>query len=41
MSLLQWQGLPATLTLRMVKGSLYRRGYRLRQVTVTPARFAP
>ena len=34
MSLLQWQGLPATLTLRAVKGSLYQKGFRVRQVTV-------
>lgn len=30
----QWQGLPATLTLRAVKGSLYQKGYRVRQLTV-------
>ncbi len=34
MSLLQWQGLPTTLTLRAVKGSLYQKGFRVRQVTV-------
>ena len=34
MSLLQWQELPATLTLRAVKGSLYQKGFRVRQVTV-------
>jgi len=34
MSLLQWQGLPATLTLRAVKGSLFQKGFRVRQVTV-------
>ena len=34
MSLGQWQQLPATLTLRAVKGSLYQKGYRVRQVTV-------
>jgi hypothetical protein len=34
MSLLQWQALPATLTLRAVKGSLYQKGFRVRQVTV-------
>jgi hypothetical protein len=34
MTLLQWQGLPATLTLRAVKGSLYQKGFRVRQVTV-------
>jgi hypothetical protein len=30
----QWLGLPQTLTLRAVKGSLYQKGYRVRQVTV-------
>jgi Transposase DDE domain len=30
----QWQALPPTLRLRAVKGSLYRKGYRVRQVTV-------
>lgn len=34
MSLSQWQGLPQILTLRAVKGSLYQKGYRVRQVTV-------
>ena len=34
MSLQQWQALPATLTLRAVKGSLYQKGFRVRQVTV-------
>ena len=34
MSLAQWQALPDPLTLRAVKGSLYRRGYRVRQATV-------
>jgi len=34
MTLWQWQGLPATLTLRAVKGSLYQRGFRVRQVIV-------
>ena len=34
MSLQQWQALPVTLTLRAVKASLSRRGYRVRQVTV-------
>jgi hypothetical protein len=34
MTLLQWQGLPDTLSLRAVKGSLYQKGYRVRQVTV-------
>ena len=34
MTLLQWRGLPATLTLRAVKGSLCQKGFRVRQVTV-------
>jgi hypothetical protein len=34
MSLAQWQALPATLTLRAVKGSLYQKGFRVRQVVV-------
>lgn len=34
MSRAQWQALPDTLTLRAVKGSLYRPGYRVRQATV-------
>jgi hypothetical protein len=34
MSLLQWEGLPATLILRAVKGSLFQKGFRVRQVTV-------
>jgi hypothetical protein len=34
LSLLLWRGLPATLTLRAIKGSLYQKGFRVRQVTV-------
>ena len=34
MTLSQWLGLPNTLTLRAVRGSLYQKGYRVRQVTV-------
>ena len=34
MALSQWVGLPQTMTLRAVKGSLYQKGYRVRQVTV-------
>jgi hypothetical protein len=34
MSIAEWQALPATLTLRVVKGSLYQKGFRVRQVTV-------
>jgi hypothetical protein len=30
----QWLALPKTLTLRAVKGSLYQKGYRVRQVTI-------
>jgi hypothetical protein len=32
MSRVQWQALPATLTLRAVKSSLYQKGFRVRQV---------
>ncbi|HTV39981.1 MAG TPA: IS4 family transposase [Candidatus Sulfotelmatobacter sp.] len=34
MTLLQWQQLPSTLTLRTVKGSLYQKGFRVRQLIV-------
>ncbi len=34
MGLAQWQVLPATLTLRAVKGALYQKGFRVRQVVV-------
>lgn len=34
MSPAQWQRLPATLTLRAIRGSLHQKGYRVRQVTV-------
>ena len=34
MTLQQWQGLPVTLTLRAVKGALYQKGFRVRQVIV-------
>lgn len=34
MTLSQWLGLPTTLTLRAVKGSLHQKGYRVRQATV-------
>lgn len=34
MSALQWQSLPATLTLRAVKGALYQKGFRVRQATL-------
>ncbi|MBE0544601.1 MAG: IS4 family transposase [Verrucomicrobia bacterium] len=34
MTLEKWQALPATLTLRAVKGALYQKGFRVRQVMV-------
>jgi hypothetical protein len=34
MTLSQWLGLPRTLTVRAVKGSLYRKGYRVHEVIV-------
>lgn len=34
MDLSQWQGLPETLILRAVKGSLFQKGFRVRQMTV-------
>jgi hypothetical protein len=34
MSLERWLGLPETMTLRAVKGSLYQKGFRVRQATV-------
>jgi len=34
MSPLQWTGLPKQMTLRAVKGSLYQKGFRVRQVTL-------
>lgn len=41
MSLAQWQALPRTLTLRAVKGSLYQKGFRVRQVTVVTTLLDP
>lgn len=41
MRLAQWQALPATLTLRAVKGSLYQKGFRVRQVTVVTTLLDP
>jgi hypothetical protein len=41
MSPAQWQALPATLTLRAVKGSLYQKGFRVRQVTVVTTLLDP
>ena len=37
----QWLGLPKVLTLRCVKGSLYRKGYRVRQVTTVTTLLDP
>jgi hypothetical protein len=37
----QWAQLPATLTLRAVQGSLYQRGFRVRQVTVVTTLLDP
>ena len=34
MSRSEWQALPATMTVRAVKGSLYQNGFRVRQATV-------
>ena len=34
LSALQWAGLPGAMTLRVVKGSCYRKGFRVRRVTV-------
>lgn len=41
MSRAQWQALPATLTLRAVKGSLYQKGFRVRQVIVVTTLLDP
>jgi Transposase DDE domain len=41
LSLAQWAGLPRILTLRAVKGSLYKKGYRVRQVTVVTTLLDP
>lgn len=41
MSPAQWQGLPATLRLRAVKGSLYQKGFRVRQVIVVTTLLDP
>jgi len=34
LSLDQWRALPATMEMRLVKGSLFRKGFRVRQVAV-------
>jgi Transposase DDE domain len=41
LSLTQWISLPKELTLRSVKGSLYRKGYRVRQVTTVTTLLDP
>ena len=41
LSLAQWLGLPQTFTLRAVKGSLYQKGHRVRQVTVVTTLLDP
>ncbi len=41
LTLAQWLGLPTPLTLRAVKGSLYQKGYRVRQVTVVTTLLDP
>jgi hypothetical protein len=37
----QWAGLPAEMTLRVVKGSLYQKGFRAREVTVVSTLLDP
>jgi hypothetical protein len=41
LSAAQWIGLPNQLTLRSVKGSLYRKGYRVRQVVIVTTLLDP
>lgn len=41
LSLEQWLGLPKELTLRAVRGSLFRKGFRVRQVTVVTTLLDP
>jgi hypothetical protein len=41
LSALQWAGLPLEMNLRAVKGSCYRKGYRVRQVTVVTTLLDP
>jgi hypothetical protein len=41
MTLLEWQSLPDTLILRVVKGSLFQKGFRVRQVTVVTTLLDP
>jgi hypothetical protein len=41
LSVEQWLGLPQELTLRTVKGSLYRKGYRVRRVTTVTTLLDP
>lgn len=41
LSALQWAGLPAQMTLRVVKGRSYQKGFRVRQVTVVTTLLDP
>lgn len=41
LSAAQWAGLPESLTLRIVKGSLYQKGFRVRQATVVTTLVEP
>lgn len=41
LSALQWAGLPLEMNLRALKGSCYRKGYRVRQVTVVTTLLDP
>jgi hypothetical protein len=41
LSLLQWAGLPSQITLRAVKGSCYRKGFRVRQVILVTTLLDP
>jgi hypothetical protein len=41
LSALQWAGLPAEITLRVVKGSCHQKGFRVREVTVVATLLDP
>lgn len=41
LSALQWAGLPTQITVRVVKGSCYRKGFRVRQVSVVTTLLDP
>ena len=41
LSALQWAGLPAQMTLRVVKGSCYQKGFRVRQLTLVTTLLDP